>query len=382
MVVLKHKLSAMRVIDNHSRSNIPEDVILDILLRLPTKSLIRFKSVSKSWYTLIGSSYFIKQHFNHKNNQARARLLLYHYKSDIHKCVFSLYSDTFSRHEQPNHLQFPHTVSIIGPINSIFCVFDEKIGDGPGCVTLWNPAIREFRPLPPAGPNLSPNYYAYVNEFGFGLDSSNDDYKVVWIRKFRDSTIADPPILTLISIYNLHTDSWRHFKDVDFGIVIRNILESKCNTYVNGVYYWLADNVNRHYCILGFDMKKETFTGIDVPNWITSLYTNLCLYYDDISIISMDVHEVGKSIDLWVRKEEGNWVKQLAIGPISFWDFSWPFGVWENGDLVMETNSSDLILLNPSTGQVWNLDARSECGHTRVCSYKESLVSIRRRKWY
>ncbi|KAL2240452.1 UNVERIFIED_CONTAM: F-box/kelch-repeat protein [Sesamum indicum] len=352
-------------------SHLPEAVILHILLRLPTKSITRFKRISKNWAALIGSSYFIKKHFNHEDN--KAKLLVYHYRPDLQQCIFTLYQDpTYSRYEMPDHLQFHNIVSVIGPVNSIFCVVDEHVGG----MSLWNPTIREFRPIPAAGPDCLNKYCAYMNVYGLGFDPSSDDYKVVWIRKFMDPTASTS---SLISLYSLRADSWRHFRDTDFGIVVQNMSESKCNTYVNGVYYWLADDVRFRYYILGFDMRTEAFVEMDVPACITSLYVNLSLYSGDIAILSLDVQDEGKSIDLWVRKGEGYWVKQMAIGPFSFWDFSWPFGLWENGELVMETSSSDLVLLNPNTHQLWNLHIQSEYGHTRMYSYKESLVSIRRR---
>ncbi|KAI3930854.1 hypothetical protein MKW92_012096, partial [Papaver armeniacum] len=43
---------------------LPNDVFLEILMCLPVKSLLRFKSVCKSWYALIKSSDFIHRHAN------------------------------------------------------------------------------------------------------------------------------------------------------------------------------------------------------------------------------------------------------------------------------------------------------------------------------
>lgn len=43
----------------------PEDIIREILLRLPVQSLLRFKTVSKLWVDVITSSNFIDSHYQH-----------------------------------------------------------------------------------------------------------------------------------------------------------------------------------------------------------------------------------------------------------------------------------------------------------------------------
>lgn len=42
-----------------------DELSLEILLRLPVKSLLRFKSVSKQWHTLITSSYFSRRRYSY-----------------------------------------------------------------------------------------------------------------------------------------------------------------------------------------------------------------------------------------------------------------------------------------------------------------------------
>ena len=46
------------------KSHLPDDIVLDILARLPVKSLLRFRCVRKSWYFRITSPNFISTHLN------------------------------------------------------------------------------------------------------------------------------------------------------------------------------------------------------------------------------------------------------------------------------------------------------------------------------
>ncbi|KAI8535748.1 hypothetical protein RHMOL_Rhmol10G0197900 [Rhododendron molle] len=44
--------------------DLPQEILTDILSRLPVKFLCRFKCVSRSWKTLISSPYLAKTHLN------------------------------------------------------------------------------------------------------------------------------------------------------------------------------------------------------------------------------------------------------------------------------------------------------------------------------
>ncbi|KAK4727087.1 hypothetical protein R3W88_032004 [Solanum pinnatisectum] len=48
----------------------PEDLIREILLKLPVKALLRFKCVCKNWYTLIKNPCFIREHLNFSKNNS------------------------------------------------------------------------------------------------------------------------------------------------------------------------------------------------------------------------------------------------------------------------------------------------------------------------
>ena len=42
---------------------LPHDLLIQVPLRLPAKSLLRFRCVSKSWFSLISDPQFAKSHF-------------------------------------------------------------------------------------------------------------------------------------------------------------------------------------------------------------------------------------------------------------------------------------------------------------------------------
>ena len=55
----------MRAALQMKMSNLPRELIIDILSRLPIKSLCQFKCVSKPWRTLISHPDFVKTHLHH-----------------------------------------------------------------------------------------------------------------------------------------------------------------------------------------------------------------------------------------------------------------------------------------------------------------------------
>ena len=58
-------------------SEIPRDIITDVLSRVPVKSLLRFRCVSKPWCSLIDSPHFVKTHLNRSvDNRTNLTLIL------------------------------------------------------------------------------------------------------------------------------------------------------------------------------------------------------------------------------------------------------------------------------------------------------------------
>uniref|UniRef100_A0A1S4B203 F-box/kelch-repeat protein At3g06240-like n=1 Tax=Nicotiana tabacum TaxID=4097 RepID=A0A1S4B203_TOBAC len=117
-----------------SSFEIPIELITEILSRLPVKSLLRFRCVSKYWLSLISSPEFAYTHLGIAANSYPVK--------------------------KPRGY-----VRIVGSVNGLVClVIEEKY------FLLWNPSIRKFKKLP------DPRGGDYIM-YGFGYDEFHDDYK-------------------------------------------------------------------------------------------------------------------------------------------------------------------------------------------------------------
>ncbi|KAI3832447.1 hypothetical protein MKX03_020681, partial [Papaver bracteatum] len=53
-----------------------QDIVLDIIVRLPVKPILRFRCVSKAWCKLLKDPDFVKKHLNHANEMNRFSVML------------------------------------------------------------------------------------------------------------------------------------------------------------------------------------------------------------------------------------------------------------------------------------------------------------------
>ncbi|KAM3326670.1 hypothetical protein P3S67_001796 [Capsicum chacoense] len=121
--------------------NLPEDLITETLLRLPVKSLLKFRSVSKSWLSLIRSPEFVKNHLllSATNKDYKHHSLMF--KNGFKDC--SLTALVYVSFVEVNNLDYPGKnlkgrPQIVGSVNGLIClairVFYE-LDD----LYLWNP---------------------------------------------------------------------------------------------------------------------------------------------------------------------------------------------------------------------------------------------------
>lgn len=118
--------------------NLPEDVIEEILLRLPVKSVSKFKTVSKLWHKLISNSFFRKLYLKQSMDGNRKGLMFLH----PHNREILAYE---ASHDKPIQVEDEPRVDVLASCNGLFCVTTNGEREDDHDLFLWNPSITELK---------------------------------------------------------------------------------------------------------------------------------------------------------------------------------------------------------------------------------------------
>ncbi|XP_074283744.1 F-box protein CPR1-like [Silene latifolia] len=287
---------------------LPSEIILEeILPKLPAKSLLRFKCVSKQFQTLISSPNFIHRHLHHSLSTVANRLLITSRGSGLHSF------DLDSPENPPVSLPLPEffepdLCSIIGCCNGLLLL---RSGPYNPKFVLMNPSTGFYTVIPyGGGPACNCSY-------GFGYDAINDDYKIVIFYDWNGVNVA-----------NLKDKLWRNLDD-DLDRA-----PGDCQMAVvcdNHLCHWLIwSELKQKHQIVCFDLCIENWTN-DVPlpdykdNSADLLLDNCRHKRNDVTalqvmdgflsvLIQSNTGSDGR--DLWVMKEYGikdSWVKLFGF---------------------------------------------------------------------
>ncbi|CAI9117122.1 OLC1v1018459C1 [Oldenlandia corymbosa var. corymbosa] len=364
--------------------DLPQEIVGDILLRLPVESLMRLCCVSKKLNEFIKSSYFVDLH----STIDRYRVLLLK-----------------GRRRRRRWWNFDDTN------------FVKRM------IYLCNPTTRKFMALPDS--SFSSNY-AITHGVGFGFDASSDNYyviRLVWFLgalKLDASTIhhdfeissllTDKPISLSqeelgsfsssdqgifaqgwptvgAEMYSLNTNSWRKL-----DVVLPHIDERNSAAVLEGRYFhWCT----RSRSILCFDVTSLGFRQMVIPrdapsevDRVTSTW-NVGVLYDSLAFLFLS----GMNVEVWMMEGYGNrngmeegWVKRYSIGcPMP--SISIPsISCWNDGKLFIVASNEELISYHlkddgSNRGRVikeYGSICRAPNYSLSYLVYRESLVSLDR----
>ncbi|EYU21162.1 hypothetical protein MIMGU_mgv1a025863mg [Erythranthe guttata] len=215
----------------HHTSNLPNEIIEIILLHLPIKSLLRFKSVSKSWNSIISNPVFAHTHLQFSNSPN-----LFLIKNRSFQGAFSLLKLEAQKFHREAVLSGPYGWNtVLCHCNGVLLLTDSYFK--PTCYALWNPSTRTetyftFR-------------YTFYEDMNYGLLRS------------RDPRFQGFP-----------------FKGTDSGV------------FADGAYYWVWRDKEDVRHVVYFDSRIDKLKRLQKPKQLTDedhvfvacLNDSLCLY--------------------------------------------------------------------------------------------------------
>ncbi|BFG15712.1 hypothetical protein CerSpe_019860 [Prunus speciosa] len=293
----------MRSTSSENSIYIPEEILINILLRLPVKSLVRFMCVCKSWNDLIGSSSFIGRHVNsyvkNLNHAFLVGLQCTKGKPKIRRSIF--FNETFKARCLDMGLR------LHGSSNGLLCLSSNS----PNLyspVSICNPSIMKYVGLPVT--NLSrPPKSKYQCVLAFGFNPGLNDYKVVRLVTICPQHYIETEVYNYIEmeVYSLSTHSWKSIGVLPPWII--SMYWSSGHAVSNGVAYWIMraeEDYSLH--LVSFDTGSEVFEKVLLPKDIWGIIQYYIDGFNDIhaykeSVCLLRSHP-DNHIDIWVLQEK------------------------------------------------------------------------------
>ncbi|XP_074270851.1 F-box protein CPR1-like [Silene latifolia] len=294
-----------------------------ILARLPVKSLLRFKSVSKTWQTVISSREFINLYHQYTISSDADSLFVLVDKDlqqmfHVYELDSPLSPVVHWYNPKPAKPESTKNMSILDSCEFFLLVNIKGIHE----LVLLNPSTGKNYKIP-----HPPFDCGYKQRYGMYLDEANNDYKVARItQKYPLKNSAVVETNTEITVYSLRTNTWRLIDrrfDIRYSIwcngtaaVIRNLLHMIFVPFSFNSEHELV--YGKKIIIACFDILAEKWTN-DVPfppvNNLRSI--NLSVLDGLLCVTGVDTEENGSEYwNVWVMKKYGDkdsWFKLMNI---------------------------------------------------------------------
>lgn len=297
---------------------LPDSIIADILSRLDIKSLLKSKSVCKSWYFLISDDQLLK-HLKLKHD-VTACVLFGPRQFGRQMCTEGGLMFSYGGLGQISEFRLSQVNSgaslmVSGSDKGILCLSEYSKNT---TIHLWNPKTREVKTLPSPSCHFWQNFRFRV---GFGYDQLTNDFKVVRVsRPLYDEREYTSDIgrgvfckHTRVLVYSLLSNSWKkiHWHKL---VLYSYEVNSDCSVVVNGHVHWcLCHGESLPFEFVAFDLNTEVFKLIKAPN--ERIESNLVTCMGKLSeCLSFIYCDKPGLIKIYVMKEYGvsdSWVQQV-----------------------------------------------------------------------
>ncbi|KAL9292178.1 putative F-box protein [Arabidopsis thaliana] len=287
-------------------NDLPEDLVVEILSRVPAVFLARLRSTSKRWNTLIKDGKLSKKHSSNAPRHSMALVLIdhkvYSVRSNlrgIHNSV-APYVNITCHFSLKEHLSNNYSTEVdIGHVfhcdGLLLCTTKDYR------LVVWNPLSGETRWIQPrfcykkddcyALGRSSCNKYKILRQ-GRLINPSEERY--VYNIVGEDLVINNSQERCEYEIYDFNSNSWRSI-GVITGLFNPNITSG---VSVNGITYWF--DISEQF-LLSFDFSTERFGSESLPEGDSHLALSVTRQGKRLCMLSTNyTYVTGTNVNLWI----------------------------------------------------------------------------------
>ncbi|XP_074281539.1 F-box protein At5g49610 [Silene latifolia] len=323
----------------------PDEVFLQILARLPIKSLFRFRTVCKYWYKLPKDNYFINL-FN-AISVMKSMVLVEITEVSEQKCSL-IFVDHMKGVSEFSLDFLKDRVKIRASCNGLLCC--SSIPDK-GVFYVCNPMTREYKVLPKSRERPVTRFYPDGDATLVGIACDLRDrgrFSVVLAGYHRSfGHRADNTFISLV--YDSRVNKWRKFvslQEESFTQMNRNQV-----VFVNGLLHWLTVSYS---CILVLDLENDVWRKIYLPSEMGCGTGNRMYLLESNGFLSI-IQILEAWMNIWVledyEKQEWRMVDRVSLRCIRGL-IPGIFPISQSGECVFLATHKQILLYHRRT-RVW-----------------------------
>ncbi|KAK1431120.1 hypothetical protein QVD17_14371 [Tagetes erecta] len=320
----------------------PENVLLDVLLKLPVKTIIYCKCVCKRWRHLVSDPYFVHLHLSRSSHHHEA--LMIHERMNNNKSIPGTINCVEIEHQADSDY---YHLNLVMAIN-LTVWWTLAYGFGVSMTGEYK-VIRLCEGHKYQNLSRSMVYTYEIEVFGI------DEWRVLGQVRYDEPNLTRP-----VDCYSINT----LFRAPDPGVVVDNHV------------YWLL-----YYAkIYAFDLVTETFEEIaSPPESNDQELTRLMLGVLKGRLSRVSWFSFG-SLEVWVMKE-GSWYKEISIQQVisPILDQSQPLCLVDGLKgtsvlMVQNLETKEVVACCLNTNTIIHLDLRGDI--SSIMAYRPSFLKL------
>lgn len=285
--------------------SLPQEIILNILSRLPVTSILQCNLVCRAWLNLAQNSLLASMHFPRPGENAPCLILHCDYPIQNQLYSLELWSHN-GKNQRVNKICVPTLpeFDVVESCKGLLCLYDSSTRNK---LYDYNPFTGDYmkRPI-----SVHFNYLDLV--FGFGYHSTDKRYKVVKI-DYSTRLCHNGFGKSEVQIFTLGSSTWK-----SLGKIPHHFLQGSSQVLVNRRLHWCTwpSDHGPSRLLVSFDLEDEQFQVVPKPDC-----GGLVKCHFDLIVLggclSAAVHCNYGKLEIWVMKEynvKGYWIKEFSIG--------------------------------------------------------------------